>query len=250
MKYKILLSTLMVLAFSLAACAPATETPTAVVDTPVEMATDTPAVSADTPTVEAMPTDTEMAVTETPAGGEIPNTGNAPLSVSQASGMSAFLVDANGMAVYVFTKDTQNATTSACTGTCASTWMPVTMSGAATGTMPASGTTMADTATPAAGAMTTDTPAAGTTMTDTPAAGTTMDTTPTTDASMAGTPQADQIDMTKIGSVTLPDGTVQLTYNGWLLYHYSKDTAPGDTKGEGVASSWYLVSPSGDMIKQ
>jgi predicted lipoprotein with Yx(FWY)xxD motif len=248
MKSKILLSTLMVLAFSLAACAPATETPTAVVDTPVEMATDTPAVAMDTPTTEAMPTDTAAAVTDTPASADTPTAGgNAPLSVSQAAGMSAFLVDANGMAVYVFAKDTQNATTSACTGTCATTWLPVTMSGAA---MPASGTTMADTATPVAGAMATDTPAAGAMATDTPAAGTTMDTTPTTDASMSGTPGADQIDMTKIGSITLPDGTEQLTYNGWPLYHYAQDMAPGDTKGEGMQNNWYLVSPSGDMIKE
>ena len=245
MKSKILLSTLMVLAFSLAACAPATDTPTPIVDTPVEMATDTPMVAADTPTTEAMPTDTGMAATETPAGGQIPNTGNAPLSVSQAAGMSAFLVDASGMAVYVFTKDTQNATTSACTGTCASTWMPVTMSGAATGTMPAAGTSEAGTPTADA--------SMGTPTTDasmgTPTADASMGT-PTTDASMNGTPQADQIDMTKIGSITLPDGTEQLTYNGWPLYHYAQDMAPGDTKGEGMQSNWYLVSPAGDMIKK
>ena len=221
MKYKILLSTLMVLAFSLAACAPATDTPTPIVDTPVEMATDTPAVMVDTPTAEVMPTD-EMAATETPSGGEIPNTGNAPLSVSKDASMNAYLVDANGMAVYTFAKDTQNGTTSACTDACATNWKPVTASGEMSGSMPGAGTP------------TTDASMVGT---------------PTTDASMGGTPQADMVDMSKVGSITLPDGTVQLTYNGWLLYHYVQDMAPGDTKGAGMDSNWFLVSPSGDVVK-
>jgi predicted lipoprotein with Yx(FWY)xxD motif len=35
------------------------------------------------------------------------------------------VVDAQGMSVYVFTKDTKDAGTSACTGSCAATWPPV-----------------------------------------------------------------------------------------------------------------------------
>ena len=241
MKYKILLSTLMVLAFSLAACAPATDTPTPIVDTPVEMATDTPAVMVDTPTAEVMPTD-EMAATETPSGGEIPNTGNAPLSVSKDASMNAYLVDANGMAVYAFAKDTQNGTTSACTDACATNWKPVTASGETSGSMPGAGTPTTD-------ASMLGTPTADASMVGTPTTDASMVGTPTTDASMGGTPQADMVDMSKVGSITLPDGTVQLTYNGWLLYHYVQDMAPGDTKGAGMDSNWFLVSPSGDVVK-
>ena len=226
MKYKFLLSTVVVLAISLAACAPATGTPTAVVDTPAAVATDdTSGGVENTPSTGVIPTDTEMAATETPSSAETPSaTGNAPLGISQASGMGAFLVDANNMAVYAFAKDTQNGTSSACTGSCATTWLPV----------KASAESMAGTT--------------GATLM--PGAGTTVADTPTADASMAGTPQADKIDMSKIGSITLPDGTVQLTYYGWPLYHYAQDMAAGDTKGEGMESNWYLVSPSGEMIKE
>ncbi len=48
-----------------------------------------------------------------------------------------------------------------------------------------------------------------------------------------------------LGTTTRPDGTVQVTYNGWPLYYYSKDAAAGDTTGEGVKSVWYVVTPDG-----
>lgn len=48
-----------------------------------------------------------------------------------------------------------------------------------------------------------------------------------------------------LGTTTRTDGTVQVTYNGWPLYHYAKDKLPGDTTGEGSKSTWYLVTPDG-----
>lgn len=48
-----------------------------------------------------------------------------------------------------------------------------------------------------------------------------------------------------LGTTTRSDGTVQVTYNGWPLYQYSKDAAAGDTNGEGYASFWYVMTPAG-----
>jgi len=48
-----------------------------------------------------------------------------------------------------------------------------------------------------------------------------------------------------LGTTTRTDGSVQVTYNGWPLYYYSKDKAAGDTMGEGVQSTWYVMTPAG-----
>ena len=37
------------------------------------------------------------------------------------------------------------------------------------------------------------------------------------------------------------NGMVQFTYNGMPLYYYSKDTAPGQTNGQGVLGTWFVV---------
>ncbi len=47
------------------------------------------------------------------------------------------------------------------------------------------------------------------------------------------------------GKVKRPDGTWQLTVNGWPLYRYVKDTSPGDTLGQGVGGKWYVSTPVG-----
>jgi predicted lipoprotein with Yx(FWY)xxD motif len=48
-----------------------------------------------------------------------------------------------------------------------------------------------------------------------------------------------------LASVDRPDGTKQVTYHGWPLYHFVKDTKPGDTNGQGMSAfggKWYAVS--------
>lgn len=52
-----------------------------------------------------------------------------------------------------------------------------------------------------------------------------------------------------IGTITTADGKKQITVNGMPVYYFAKDTAPGEVKGQGVNGVWYLVSPSGEMIK-
>ena len=46
----------------------------------------------------------------------------------------------------------------------------------------------------------------------------------------------------KFGTAQNPEGKNQITYNGWPLYAFSKDKAPGDTTGEGVAGRWHVAS--------
>ncbi|MFE0042679.1 SCO0930 family lipoprotein [Streptomyces albireticuli] len=48
-----------------------------------------------------------------------------------------------------------------------------------------------------------------------------------------------------LGEVERADGTRQLTLAGWPVYRYVKDTAPGDTKGQGVGGTWNAFAPDG-----
>jgi predicted lipoprotein with Yx(FWY)xxD motif len=61
-------------------------------------------------------------------------------------------------------------------------------------------------------------------------------------------PSADGVTGT-VGTIDTPDGKKQVTLNGMPLYYYAQDKAPGDVNGQGVNNVWYLVSPSGEMIK-
>ncbi len=46
------------------------------------------------------------------------------------------------------------------------------------------------------------------------------------------------------GMITRSDGTMQTTYKGWPLYTFVKDTAPGQTNGQGLLNLWFVVVPS------
>jgi predicted lipoprotein with Yx(FWY)xxD motif len=48
----------------------------------------------------------------------------------------------------------------------------------------------------------------------------------------------------KLGSITRPGGVVQATYNGYPLYTYASDMAPGDTLGNGVGGVWHVFTGS------
>ncbi|MGD2058700.1 MAG: hypothetical protein PVF85_01395 [Anaerolineales bacterium] len=56
------------------------------------------------------------------------------------------------------------------------------------------------------------------------------------------------VDTELIDTTTRDDGTLQVTYNGWPLYYYGADEAPGDTNGQGVGGVWFLVSPEGNAL--
>lgn len=56
----------------------------------------------------------------------------------------------------------------------------------------------------------------------------------------------------RIGTTRRPDGTLQVTYGGWPLYHYEQDRSPGDIQGQdimGFGAEWYLVSPEGHEVE-
>jgi predicted lipoprotein with Yx(FWY)xxD motif len=45
----------------------------------------------------------------------------------------------------------------------------------------------------------------------------------------------------KIGFITRPNGVRQVTLNGYPLYLYAGDKAPGQAKGNGIQGSWHVV---------
>jgi predicted lipoprotein with Yx(FWY)xxD motif len=54
-----------------------------------------------------------------------------------------------------------------------------------------------------------------------------------------------------LGTITRPDGTKQVTYNGHPLHFFSGDSASGQANGEGstgFGAGWYVLAPSGDKI--
>jgi len=64
-----------------------------------------------------------------------------------------------------------------------------------------------------------------------------------------GAPVAGQgVDTSKFGTTTRQDGSMQVTYNGWPLYYFAKDKAPGDVTGQGVGDVWFVVSAAGEQI--
>ena len=42
---------------------------------------------------------------------------------------------------------------------------------------------------------------------------------------------------------------VQVTYNGFPLYRFAGDTKSGQVNGQGLESSWYVLAPSGAVVK-
>ena len=57
------------------------------------------------------------------------------------------------------------------------------------------------------------------------------------------------IDPTMMGAVRRPDGTEQLTINGWPVYRYAKDTAPGIVTGQGVDGVWSAIGIDGGPLR-
>jgi predicted lipoprotein with Yx(FWY)xxD motif len=66
---------------------------------------------------------------------------------------------------------------------------------------------------------------------------------------LVGEPQAGEgTDQALLGTITRSDGTMQVTYNGWPLYYWAQDKAPGDTTGQGVNKVWWVLDANGDAI--
>ena len=69
---------------------------------------------------------------------------------------------------------------------------------------------------------------------------------------VTGAPRAGSgVNQALLGTITRPDGTVQVTYNGHPLYYFSADTSAGAAHGQGVkafGAEWYVVGASGGKI--
>lgn len=57
--------------------------------------------------------------------------------------------------------------------------------------------------------------------------------------------QVEGVDEAEVGTVTRPDGGVQITIGGWPVYRYGAETAPGGTAGHGTDDAWFAVTPEG-----
>jgi predicted lipoprotein with Yx(FWY)xxD motif len=57
------------------------------------------------------------------------------------------------------------------------------------------------------------------------------------------------LDASKLSTVDRTDGGKQLKYGTWTLYYFANDAAAGDTNGQGRNDVWYVIAPSGDLIK-
>jgi predicted lipoprotein with Yx(FWY)xxD motif len=197
------------------------------------------------------------------------------LKIAQHPTLGAYLTDMNGRALYLFTRDT-TPNTSTCTGSCAQTWpaftgqamMAGTPSAPMTGTVAATRPATAAATSPALATVAGTRPAtAAATMAATVAAtrpatvaataaapmtGTVAATRPATVAATMAAPgtaaAAATVNPALLTMITNPNGGMMMSYNGHPLYYFNQDTAPGDTKGQGVGGVWFLVSPAGNGI--
>lgn len=68
----------------------------------------------------------------------------------------------------------------------------------------------------------------------------------------ADTPRVvSEVDEALLGTVERRDGTKQITYNGWPLYHFTKDFGPQEATGQDVedfGAEWYLLTPAGEKV--
>jgi predicted lipoprotein with Yx(FWY)xxD motif len=51
----------------------------------------------------------------------------------------------------------------------------------------------------------------------------------------------------QLGTITRPDGGVQVTYDGMPLYMYSGDGSAGQANGQGIEGKWFAITPSGAL---
>jgi predicted lipoprotein with Yx(FWY)xxD motif len=87
-------------------------------------------------------------------------------------------------------------------------------------------------------------------MPDAQGASTCVDACADTWPSLAGPATAgDGVDEALLGTADRPDdGSAQVTYNGWPLYHFASDAAPGDTNGQGIGDIWFVVDAAGNAV--
>jgi len=128
------------------------------------------------------PTATATLTAATPQAESTPTT----LTVGSNEALGSFLADANGMTLYLFTKDEPGK--SNCYDQCATNWPPLTVNEGET---------------------------------------------PTAADGITG----------ELNTTKRDDGTLQVTYDGWPLYRWINDKAPGDATGQNVGGVWFVATP-------
>ncbi len=59
----------------------------------------------------------------------------------------------------------------------------------------------------------------------------------------------DGLDSAGFSVVERTDGSSQLVVGDYPLYYFANDTAAGDTNGQGVGGSWFVVGADGELIQ-
>ncbi|MEQ7010001.1 hypothetical protein ABN028_27870 [Actinopolymorpha sp. B17G11] len=60
----------------------------------------------------------------------------------------------------------------------------------------------------------------------------------------------DCVDPGLVSTFTRKDGTKQVAVNGWPLYYYFEDRAPGDIKGHGLGDVWFAATGDGGKAEK
>ncbi len=68
--------------------------------------------------------------------------------------------------------------------------------------------------------------------------------------SIGSIPTVDPGVTAKVDFLVVSDETAMITINGMPVYNYSLDKLPGDVLGQGFKGNWYVMSPSGALIKE
>lgn len=62
----------------------------------------------------------------------------------------------------------------------------------------------------------------------------------------------DGVQASRLSTVSAPNGDTVATYDGWPLYTFQGDVAPGGATGQGQyldGGYWYVIRPDGDVVK-
>lgn len=59
---------------------------------------------------------------------------------------------------------------------------------------------------------------------------------------------SDAVDTEQVGTVERNDGSMQITYFGWPLYTFARDSEPGMASGQGAGENWYVIAPDGTVV--
>jgi predicted lipoprotein with Yx(FWY)xxD motif len=54
----------------------------------------------------------------------------------------------------------------------------------------------------------------------------------------------------ELGTIETPEGELQVTVNGWPVYLWVNDSAPGDVTGQAVGGIWWVLDPAGEPIRE